>query len=199
MVEEIATVILAGGRSSRFGEFKPTARLSTRPLISYAIEIARVSSPHPYILVSSKEQAETIRETIGSNDVIIMTEPEGVDQRLRIPASLSALSEVFIFLMGCDTPFLDPRLPLILRDRIGTSPAIIPIWPNGYLEPLAALYRRISLSGVGPISSFREIALKIGAKTVDMDALRVRPESFFNINTPSDLKRAEMILRTLFC
>jgi len=71
------------------------------------------------------------------------------------------------------------------------------MWSNGYLEPLAALYRRKVLSEVRSVRSFREILAKIGAKTVSIESLGVRPESFFNINTLSDLEEAELMLKIL--
>lgn len=71
------------------------------------------------------------------------------------------------------------------------------MWSNGYLEPLAALYRKKALSEARSARSFREILVKIGAKTVSIETLGIRPESFFNINTLSDLKEGERMLKIL--
>lgn len=194
MVHDLAAVILAGGRSSRLGTFKPIVKLAGRPLISYAIEIA-VFTSKPYVLVSSHEQSEMIRGVIGERRATIINEPKETVRPFRFIAALSTIPEDLIFLMGCDTPFLDPRLPTLLLQHIGDSSAVVPVWSNGYLEPLAALYRKEPLSEINSATSFREILAKIDAKTVSIETLGVRPESFFNINTPSDLRKAQTMLR----
>ncbi|MDH5811591.1 MAG: molybdenum cofactor guanylyltransferase [Candidatus Methanomethylicaceae archaeon] len=195
MVHDIAVVILAGGRSSRIGGFKPLLKLAGRPLISYALEIARFTVSSPYILVSNQEQAIILKQLDCTENAKFLTDPEGSIGPYSVVKSSSKINEGLIFLMGCDTPFLDPRLPLILLHHIDNSPAVVPIWPNGYLEPLAALYRKKPLSEINFITSFREIVAKIGAKTVGIEVLGVQSKSFFNINTWSDLKKAELMLK----
>ncbi|NHV59790.1 MAG: molybdenum cofactor guanylyltransferase [Candidatus Verstraetearchaeota archaeon] len=197
MVSEIATVILAGGRSSRIGSYKPLLKLAGRPLISYAVEVARFTTDSPYILVSSPDQAKTLMNLDCTGKTTFLVDPEGSDGPFSVLASLSRIPEDLIFLMGCDTPFLEPRLPVILHHHLGDSSAVVPMWSNGYLEPLAALYRRKVLSEVRSVRSFRETLAKIGAKTVSIESLGVRPESFFNINTLSDLEEAELMIKIL--
>ncbi|MCX8181696.1 MAG: molybdenum cofactor guanylyltransferase [Candidatus Methanomethyliaceae archaeon] len=197
MVLDIAAVILAGGRSSRIGSYKPLLKLAGRPLISYAIEIARFTAESPYILVSSPEQAEVLMQLECTDNATFLTDPEDSDGPFSVVKSLSKVNENLIFLMGCDTPFLERRLPLILHQHLGNSSAVVPMWPNGYLEPLAALYSKKSLSGIISAKSFREIVAKIGARTVEIGVLGVLPESFFNINTLSDLKKAELMLKNI--
>jgi len=197
LVRDIAVVILAGGRSSRVGSYKPLLKLACRPLISYAIETARFTTESPYIIVSSPDQAKALMHLDCVDKTTILVDPEGSDGPLSAVASLSRIYEDFIFLMGCDTPFLEPCLPIILHHHLGSSSAVVPMWSNGYLEPLAALYRRKVLSTARSSKSFREILVRIGAKTVSIEKLGIRPESFFNINTLSDLKKAELLLKIL--
>ncbi|MCQ5363055.1 MAG: molybdenum cofactor guanylyltransferase [Candidatus Methanomethylicia archaeon] len=194
MVRDIAVVILAGGRSSRVGSYKPLLELAGRPLISYAIEFALFTTESPYIIVSSSAQAKTLMDLNCVGKTTIIVDPEGSEGPFSAVASLSRIHEDFIFLIGCDTPFLEPRLPIILHHHLGNSSGVVPMWPNGYLEPLAALYRRKVLSEVRSAKSFREILDIIGAKKVSIEKLGIRPESFFNINTLSDLKKAELFL-----
>ncbi|MGC8935745.1 MAG: molybdenum cofactor guanylyltransferase [Candidatus Methanomethylicaceae archaeon] len=211
MVHEIAAVILAGGRSSRLGAFKPLVRLAGKPLICYSLEIASFTS-EPYIIVSNSAQSEAIMEVIGKKRAKIIVESkerveeaedhdtyhnneENKDRPLHFTSAISRVYEDLIFLMACDTPFLDPLLPKLLSLHIGDSSAVVPAWPNGYLEPLAALYRKEPLSKMNSATTFRDLLFKIGARTVAIEILGVSPESFLNINTPSDLERAEAFLR----
>jgi molybdopterin-guanine dinucleotide biosynthesis protein A len=84
--------------------------------------------------------------------------------------------------------------------------AVIPRWPNGYIEPLQAVYC------AKPAYESAKNALSEGKLNVQsmVDKLRgvryvstlvlqqLDPElrTFFNINTPLDLKKAESMLRT---
>lgn len=92
-------------------------------------------------------------------------------------------------------------------DRARGADAAIPQWPNGYIEPLHAVYK------VSPALSAAEKAMGEGRLTiramiaglgkvvyVGTDELRrFDPElsTFFNINSQKDLRTAVKMLRTL--
>jgi len=105
--------------------------------------------------------------------------------------SLAQVDEGTLFLMGCDTPFLDSRLPELLLPRLGSSGAAVPVWPNGYAEPMTALYLKSRLPSGNAIHSMRSLLLTMGASFIKIADLGVDPESFLNINSPSDLREAE--------
>jgi molybdopterin-guanine dinucleotide biosynthesis protein A len=98
-------------------------------------------------------------------------------------------------MMGCDMPFLDPRLPYLLLEKIGRSGAAIPSWPNGFVEPLTGLYRRSCLPSA-TVLSLRELVGVMGAVLIPVYELGLDRESFFNINTPEDFLMAERIAQT---
>jgi molybdopterin-guanine dinucleotide biosynthesis protein A len=71
----------------------------------------------------------------------------------------------------------------------------VPVWPNGYAEPMTALYMKSRLP-LGPnIPSMRSMLEAMEACFVDVNSLGVDLDSFLNINSPSDLKAAETRLK----
>ncbi|MEN3007438.1 MAG: NTP transferase domain-containing protein, partial [Candidatus Methanosuratincola petrocarbonis] len=114
----------------------------------------------------------------------------------RIVGSLRKIQGDLIFLMGCDMPFLDPRLPSVLLSKIGDHGAAVPAWQNGYLEPLAALYRASALPSRHGIPCVRKLCLMMDPVFVRMEDAGIPSWTFLNINTKEDLLQAELILRS---
>ncbi len=106
------------------------------------------------------------------------------------------------FVMACDTPFLTGAVVETILDRLTPeTDVVVPQTAAGF-EPLCAVYSRRCL---GPLSrnivagrfQIRGIFRKVRLRTVSEQRLReVDPDltSFFNINTPEDLARAEAVL-----
>jgi molybdopterin-guanine dinucleotide biosynthesis protein A len=195
LADPIAVVVVAGGESTKLGTFKPLATLKGRALISWTLDIALGISSDVYILLKNRGQESLLKEALGESSAKIIFEPLG---ECTFPASLAqSLSNVpkdLIFLMGCDTPMLNPRLPLLLHERIGSSSAVVPIWPNGHIEPFAALYRRASFPRA-KISTMQELLELMKVKYVKIEDLGIPPATFFNINSKEDLDIAGIMIQ----
>jgi len=193
--DQIAVVVVAVGESTRLGTFKPLAILKGRTLISYALNIAFTASPHVYLLLKNPEQEFLLKDELSGRGVkIILEPPKGPPYPASLTMCLSGVSEDLIFLMGCDTPMLNPSLPRLLQDRMGPSSATVPVWPNGYVEPLAALYRKSSLPK-NEVNNMRKLLELMKAKLVKIEDLGVHPTSFFNINSKEDLDIAGILIQ----
>ena len=121
-----------------------------------------------------------------------------------IHAALYHASHPWCFVIGCDMPF--PSRPLVARmmELADSHPAVVPR-SGGYIEPLFALYSR-SLeraaaafleAGKRKIHRFLE---EVGPLYLEEEEVsRLDPEglSFFNVNTPEDLRKAVEALRRL--
>lgn len=190
-------MIVAGGSSSRLGTFKPLAQLCGRPLISYAIEFAKGFSHRIFILVKNTEQGRLLSPFIkGSNfDMVFDREPGSLTPSVSEAIRQSGAERVFV--MACDMPFLERGLPAILDLCLqGTRwGAAVPIWPNGYIEPLAAMYDPRMAPPSSGLESMRQLCAAMGARYVDVFGRGISPRSFMNINSPSDLREAERVLQ----
>jgi molybdopterin-guanine dinucleotide biosynthesis protein A len=194
--EDLAVVVLAGGASTRLGAFKPTVPFMGRPLIDHALSIACRSSRNIYVLVNSTEQGARIDQVANLRGarIILDHHETGVFPNPLI-RSVRQLNHNLIFLMGCDMPFLDHRLPYLLLGKMGRFGAAIPSWPNGFVEPLTALYRRSCFPST-TVLSLRELVGVMGAVLIPVCELGLDRESFFNINTREDLLMAEGMAQT---
>jgi len=171
--------------------FKPLAQLGGRPLISYALDCASRAATSTYVLLKSQSQADRLQGIISGFSASVILDNITLSFPSSLVWSMRQVSEDMIFLMGCDTPFLDSRLPRLLLSRIGSSGAAVPAWPNGYAEPMMALYLRSRLPLGYAIPNMRSILQAMGACFVKIVDLGLDPESFLNINSPSDLRVAE--------
>ena len=106
----------------------------------------------------------------------------------------------------CDVPLIKTEVLQVLinlLEQANDSPAIIPRWPNGYREPLTAIYRKSLM--LDPLRRhFQQGERKIQNVLDALPAIRyvtiaclqkVDPElySFININTEEDLHKLSHI------
>jgi len=99
-------------------------------------------------------------------------------------------------------PFLRRDVALRLwEERVKTNAdALIPVWDNGKMEPLLAVYSAEALFEIekslklgetkvlAPIMRLEKVIFYSIERLRDVDEKLI---SFFNINTPQDLKRAD--------
>lgn len=200
-----SAVILAGGFSSRFGQDKGLLELAGKPLIRYALETVDKIVEEKIVVVSSREQADNYMKTVGSSVRVFVD-----DGRVQTPlvGALTGFREAkgqYTLLLPCDTPFMSKEiLSLLFEICIGKN-AVIPRWPNGYIEPLQAVYcTKPALDAAEKAladASFnmRSLVDRLrGVRYVSTMVLQqLDPElrTFFNVNTPLDLKKAEFMLK----
>jgi len=197
-------IILAGGFSTRLGGEKGLALLANKPLIMHVLDAVDAVVEEKIVVVSSNLQAEKFAKILGSNAKITV-DKNGIQSPLvgALTGFREALGE-YALLLPCDTPLVSRDiLALLLELCIGKN-AVIPRWPNGYIEPLHAAYR------VKPALEAAEKALGEGrldmrsmvekmrniryVSTLVFQQLDPQLKIFFNVNTPLDLKKAEALL-----
>lgn len=138
MIDELTGVVLAGGRSRRFGSDKAFADWQGRTLVEAAADsLLRVL---PDILVVTKDPPafafmESRRVRI-VEDFVIEAHPLG-----GIYTALRRLKTRHAFICACDMPFVAPRLIEALWAARGEHDAVIPIW-GGTRQGLCGIYSR---------------------------------------------------------
>ncbi len=119
-----------------------------------------------------------------------------------VHAGLFTAETPFIFVSGCDTPFIKKELiETVLSALDMTVDIVVPQKANGWFEPLFAVYSRSCLEAMERSLQQKKYDIKrifkrARVKKLDEKKLRrVDPElvSFFNVNTPADLDRARDI------
>lgn len=204
-LEKTAAVILAGGVSSRFGQDKGLLSLTGKPLVRHVLDRIGKIANEKIVVVSSQSQAEIYEKVLKSEARVYVDK-----EKLQGPVvgALTGFENTeceYSLLLPCDTPFISRDVLSLMLELCVNKNAAIPRWPNCYIEPLQAAYAIESA-----LETAREL-LKESKTDMQLMVNRLRnvryvstlvlqqldPElnTFFNINTPLDLKKAENILK----
>jgi len=204
-------VILAGGSSSRLGAEKSLLEFEGRPLLCRTVEKLLQVTDEVIIAARDEDHARCLKELSGE----LFSDPRtaftwdsisGFGPVAGLDAGLRCAKGSLAFATGCDLPFLNleviDRLFELADAREGYD-AAVPVRPNGFLEPLHSVYDREKMLCACQRAlqkGERRIYVplqELCIRRIPMQALRqLDPEllTFFNLNTPEDLKEARVIL-----
>jgi molybdopterin-guanine dinucleotide biosynthesis protein A len=199
-----SAIILAGGLSSRFGQDKGLLQLAGKPLVRHVLNAVDNVVDEKIIVVSCREDVDKYVKATNASASIIA---DKANLHSPLAGALTGFEEAsgeFSLLLPCDTPFASRDILSLLLELCPGRNACVPRWPNGYVEPLQAVYR------TEPALEASNVALRAGKLNVQamLDRLQcvryvstlvlkqLDPElrTFFNVNTPLDLKKAEQML-----
>jgi len=195
MVNGEATVlVMAGGRSDRFGKVKSLLTLYGKPLIQHVME--GVGGLSKEVIISCKTGDGSLQDLFPDARIVLD------DDRIKGPLAgfKSALPHIhteYVIVVPCDGPFIRQTVIEFILERGRGHDASIPRWPNGFIEPLIAVYRTKSL-GKAVDRAWRDGIMKLSTMidtmedvlyvpTEDLRELDPDMESFINLNSPGDL------------
>ena len=197
----ILAVVLAGGQSKRFGEDKNQAKLGNLTLLEHVL--AKVTKKFEKILIISNRDLNL--KTLNSITII----PDCIQGNLGpLVGILTAMKWIkknnkqyqWIATFPSDTPFFDTSIIEKYKNRINLNESL--------LYFVRSNQKRHNIFGLWSVklmdtlendlinNNFRKVekwADKIGVKTINVKIDKFDP--FFNINTKTDLKEAEKILK----
>jgi molybdopterin-guanine dinucleotide biosynthesis protein A len=197
----LGAVILAGGKATRLSE-KCFGLLGGKELVLHVFE--RVSMAVPDIVVVGKYARDVSRlQRVLPKAHVIHDEFPAQSPLVGLLCGLQALETGYVFAAACDMPFLEPKIIQSLLVQATGRDAAVP-YSNGKLEPLCAVYNRISAMNAasnclqGNRTSILEMIKKLKHVTlVNKEDLRrddPRLLTFINVNTETDLKNAKAFL-----
>jgi molybdopterin-guanine dinucleotide biosynthesis protein A len=177
------------------GRDKATALLRGKPLIAHVFDVAKTVFDDIMVVSSLPEASDGLDARVIRD---IMPLPGALTG---IVSALLASDTDYVFLLGCDMPFVTAEAMRYVVGAACGEDMVIPRTEGGF-EPMHALYRR---SCISPMLT----ALQRGsARIVGVLALlsvRVLPPDpvffnrgtsvFTNVNTEEDLRRAELLVR----
>lgn len=189
-------VVLAGGRSKRFGERdKALVRIGDEPMLVRVVD--RVGSVTGDVVVSCRrDQRPRFERLAFEADVRFVVDPEPDEGPLAgLAASLPAVEAPLVAVVACDMPGTDPDVLEELRDRIGDREGAVPCLPDGTRQPLQAIYRTDPLRTAVARElesggrSVRGAVDRLDVRTVSLSAVADPSQSLANVNTPAELDR----------
>jgi len=186
MVEEnsITAILLAGGKSSRMGTDKGLINFQGRPMIEYAIDAVKAVTEKLVIVTSNKAYRKFGLPLI--EDIYSDCGPLG-----GIHAGFANSETDWIFVLGCDMPFLSEEFLQFLGSKRSAAEAIVPIH-DGQAEPLCSLYHRSAMPKIESLLLEKKLKMMDVVKFLDTKFIEV-PEKFEpvrlfrNINSPETL------------
>ena len=200
-------IILAGGSSIRFGRNKALVRLKDKPLIEYIIDQSRKITDSIVVTISKNDSIKEFQKILPSDIEIIRDDGSLKSPLTGLMSGMNKFSEGYIAAIACDMPFVKSEVLNLLFEKVIGFDLAIPRWPNGYLEPLLAVYefkktrqclRQLKISNSTRVSDL--ISMLESVNYLDINEIRKIDPSlrvFFNINSENELKIAENHLNNL--
>ena len=197
MIENnILGIILAGGKSSRFGEDKSIAKLGDKTLLDHTIN--KIENEFTEILLISNNKEFNFK-----NNKIHVVEDCIEGQLGPLVGILTAMKWViinkknykWIASFPCDTPFFDIKLISELKIKVKeTSKKLIFLNSNNKRHNIFGLWSMdlIEILEKDIKNSFRKVELwadKVGYENININEEKF--DRFLNINTKKDLEKAK--------
>lgn len=194
-VPEISAIVLAGGQSQRLGGDKALLRLGNEWLLEQILLKLSVLSQDVSIVSSDGEKLEPFGARVVPDMFVGLGPLGGIYSGLR---SMQCARGLFV---ACDMPFLNLELLrymiLLSRDFDVVIPRI-----GEFVEPLHAIYSTACLGPManalaGPERRVVRFLPQVRVRYIEeheSSAFDPQHWSWFNVNTPADLARAQELL-----
>ena len=186
----VSGIILAGGASSRFGFNKALLKVRGLSLVERVADRLRNLVAEVVLVTNLPEEFDFLGLTM-VGDIY-----QGIGTLGGLHAGLSAIGAAYGLVVGCDMPFLNAELLRFIISIRDQADIVMPRIGN-YHEPLHALYAKRCLPVIEQKIQEGERRVlracdKLPTRYVDQEQIaRYDPQhlSFFNVNTPEDLRR----------
>jgi len=177
LIEDITAVILAGGKSSRFGSNKALAEFNGVRLIERVTDLLRTIFNRLIIITNNPLEYSYLNLPL-YRDLI-----EGLGPIGGIYTGLDAIDNDWAFVCACDMPFINEGLVMHITEVKNGYDAVVPK-VDWKMEPLHALYSK------GCLPFIKKLILEEEYQTV---------KSFKNINVrfveEDEIKRFDPLLK----
>jgi molybdopterin-guanine dinucleotide biosynthesis protein A len=160
--------------------------LGTKPIVMRVVDNISGSVDEVILVVGSEAQASVYRELLGEETRIAV---DLYRERSPVVGALTGLSLArgeYALMVGYDMPFIRrDAVELLFREAEGAGGATF-VWPNGWLEPLHAVYRVDH--GLRRMRDVRMIPIE-RLRLIDPELL-----TLFDVDTEERLREAEGLL-----
>ena len=187
----IAGLILAGGRSSRYGKNKALVEMNGIRLIERVIRVIKPLFEHLIIITNTPRDYAYLKLPM-VEDVIRDLGPMG-----GVFTGLQAMPEEAGFFVACDMPFLNGKLIHHMVNVMEDFDAVVPK-VDWKIEALHAIYSRRCIPAIKELIDKQDYQIikffqSVRVRYLSKEEIRYfDPElrSFFNINRPEELLNA---------
>jgi molybdopterin-guanine dinucleotide biosynthesis protein A len=200
-----SAVVLAGGFSRRFGRDKGLVVLAGKPLVVHVIDRISKVVDEVLVVVSSETQKANFEVILEKKAAIVIDKQESQSPLVGAMTGFESTQGQYSLLLPCDTPLVSTQIVEFLFEMCTNRSAAIPRWPDGYIEPLQAVYHTKSAltaaekalgQGKMKMRSMIDNLTKVRyVSTLVLEQMEPKLSTFLNINVPQDLARVKSLLK----
>jgi len=195
-------LILAGGRSTRFGGGEKSLRIvGGKRMICRVVDALCPITDELVISVRDERQKDLLYPFISCYD-FVYDEIKDIGPLSGIYAGLQRVKGYYVVVVACDMPLINTAAIELLFKKAKDHDAAVPAHADGFIEPLHAVYRREPMlnavkqsidAGESKISAPLKM-LKDVVYVPDEDIKKVDPEldTFLNVNRAEDMDRIRL-------
>jgi molybdopterin-guanine dinucleotide biosynthesis protein A len=183
---KVSGIVLAGGKSSRMGTDKASLMYHGKTLIQNALDI--LSPFCNEILISCNGHEH---DALGYD--IVADEIPDIGTIGGIYSCLKQAHHNICVTIPCDTPFVNKGLFRFLLDNCDGHKAVFPRSPQGFIEPLMAVYTKAVLPYIEDTIVIGDYKVQNLVSRLDGEIIDIHPNMSFytsdlfrNVNTPDD-------------
>ena len=188
-MEKITGILLAGGKSTRFGKDKGLLKWKGNYLAD--IPLGALKDCFQNVMINSNNPDYKFFGLPVFEDELRDIGPIG-----GIIQSLTIVSTEYIFVLACDMPNIDKKVINYLVSNLNDNNIVVPVTEDG-MEPLCAIYSKKCLPVIKEmikIGDFKLINLfnkceKVLFLTLASQLNGFEKEKFVNINYPIDIEK----------
>jgi len=193
--KEVTGIILAGGSGKRMGsKNKAFLQLGDRPVIEWLLDRLNEVFNQILIVTDTPDFYRSYKDVRVTVDKIIKPQKSTL---AGIHAGLYEMNTEYGFVVACDMPFINTKLIVEMISFCDGYDIIIPCH-KGHVEATFALYHKNNLYFIEDSLARNDFKIvkffpKVKVKYLDEGFIKkIDPEfdSFFNLNTPEDLEKA---------
>ena len=198
-------IVLAGGLSKRFGQNKCLNELAGKLLVAHVLNRVSDIVDERVIVVDSEAQKKALSSLPELKVNVVIDKYQDHSPLIGALTGFETVQADCALLLPCDAAFVSPKIASLLLDLCENRSAVVPRWPNGYIEPLQSVYNvKLAIDAArqalregkrdmsGMIAHLRRIRY---VSTLVLQQYDRKLTTFFNINTIEDWKRAEAMLK----
>lgn len=194
---ELTVAIMAGGQSRRMGTDKAFVMLHGKPLVEHLVAKVRHLGQIETILITNRPDAYSFLGLPAYTDVL-----PGSGSLGGIYTALHYSRTSYVLILACDMPFVStPLLKYMVRLTEGDSFDVIVPRVEGYPESMHAIYRRTCLGPIRARLNAGQLKVtgfygEVCVRAIDEPEYQIfdpKGLSFYNVNTPEDLARAQQL------
>lgn len=183
---DISIGILAGGKSSRFGENKAFATYKEKTFIETIVSTCSLFS-EILVSVDNKQKYKNIPYRLVEDEIKDYGPLEGIHQILKYA------SNKYSFIVATDMPLIKKEIIETLRDNVADDIDCVVLRCNNNPEPLCSIYSKKCISIIDKmieenLKRPRMLYERCNVKYIDIENIGFNKIDIINVNTKEELK-----------